>query len=188
MEFDVVVVGGGPPGPPRPKIWPAAASACDAGQGGPHQALRRRDPAAPDRRFRHPRQPDRRPITTARMISPTGRRSTSRSRTALSAWSTASISTSSCATAPQEAGATRLTGTFLRIERDEDGTRRLPRQGPRARTALDRETDDRRRRRPVGRGAARGAGRRQDPLRHRLSRDHRRPRTAGTTTTLTAAT
>ena len=40
----------------------------------------------------------------------------------MSAWWTANISTNSCGSARRKAGADRLTGTFLRIERDADGT------------------------------------------------------------------
>ena len=54
--FDVVVVGGGPArARRRPTIWRARPQGGAARQGGPHQALRRRDPAAADLRLRHSR-------------------------------------------------------------------------------------------------------------------------------------
>jgi flavin-dependent dehydrogenase len=62
-----------PPAPRPPKIWPAPGGKVRCSTGGPDQALRRRHPARPDPRFRHPRRAARRQDHhRARMISPTG--------------------------------------------------------------------------------------------------------------------
>ena len=112
--YDVVVVGGGPAG---------ATAAYGSGAQGrlraaarprrPHQALRRRDSAAADRGFRDPRRAaggarDR----AARIVAPSAREVTCRSRAASSAWWIARCSMNGCATRAAAAGAERRTGTF----------------------------------------------------------------------------
>jgi hypothetical protein len=107
---------------PRPRIWRARAQGGAAGPGGADQALRRRDPAPADRGFRHSRQPDRGQDQDRADDLAHGPAVDIPIENGLSAWSTASISTNSCASRAARGRGARLTGTFLRIERDDEGT------------------------------------------------------------------
>ena len=122
--FDVVVIGGGPAG---------ATAAEDLARSGHQVALLDRDGrikpcggAIPPRLVTDFLIPDSQMVArvnTARMISPTGRQVDIPIENGYVGMVDRKDFDPFLRTRAQEAGATRLTGTFLKIERDADGTR-----------------------------------------------------------------